>query len=59
MSPPLHDEVTIILVTSFTAACPSTALIEATLASFAFVPGLEACRVGSVAGGCKALVAVC
>ena len=50
-SPVLHEEVTIILVTSFTAACPSTALIEATLSSFAFVPGLEQCRLVIVADG--------
>ena len=47
----LHDEVTVVLVTSYTPACPSTALIEATLASFAFVPGLTSCRTVIVADG--------
>lgn len=48
---PLSDEVTVVLTTSFTVACPSTALIEATLSSFAFVPGLEQCRTVIVADG--------
>ena len=47
----LREEVTIVVVTSFTAACPSTALIEATLSSFAFVPELETCRCIVVADG--------
>lgn len=47
----LCSKVTVILVTSFTPACPATALIEATLASFAFVPGLELCSTVIVCDG--------
>ena len=45
------EEVTVVLVTSYTGACPSTALIEATLSSFAFVPGLEEARTVICADG--------
>jgi hypothetical protein len=53
VSPPsLSDELTVVLVTSFTEACPSTTLIEAVVASFGFVEGLEACRLIIVCDGC-------
>jgi hypothetical protein len=50
-APCLADNLTVIVCTSFTAACPATLLIEATLQSFGFVPGLERCRVVIVCDG--------
>lgn len=47
----LSSELTVILATSFTAACPATKLIEATVSSFGFVGGLSSCRLVVVADG--------
>ena len=47
----LAREVTVVLATSYTAACPSTNLIEAVVRSFGFVPGLDACRLIVVCDG--------
>jgi hypothetical protein len=47
----VSEEVTIVLVTSFTGACPSTNLIEATVSSFSLVPALAQCRIVIVCDG--------
>ena len=48
---PLADDVTVILTTSYNGACPMTNLIEATVSSFGYVPGLTCCKLIVVCDG--------